>query len=351
MENSVKVSVVVPVYGVERQLSRCIDSLLSQTYENIEILLIDDGSKDKSGEICDEYAKKDKRIRVFYKENGGVSSARNLALKYVTGDYLLFLDGDDSLSSETFERCVKTAEDGGFDVVCFGYRLYLEGADGGVSFLKDDAKAPRNLSKKEMTENLSGCYRDGLFDFVTDKLFKTSLVRTSGAKFESYFDMGGEDALFVLALLPEINSMAVLPDCFYNYYRRAGESVTVTFKEGKFDRYYERVLRIYNFMCKFNCLDKRFLSEIYCTYALWFYESLFSDTCKLPLAERKKILKSAFDKADIYDGFSGDIKIYAKENEFDDYSSGSRRAIKLIAAKKYRLLSMLFSLTVMKNGR
>ena len=351
MADAVKVSVIVPVYGVERQLARCVDSLIAQTYPNIEILLVDDGSVDRSGEICDEYAKNDARVRVFHKENGGVSSARNLGLENITGDYVLFLDGDDSLAFETIETCVKIAEDEKFDVVCFGYRLYLEDADGGVSFLKDDAKSPRNLSKKEMTENFSGCYRDGLFDFVTDKLFKTSLVKKSGAKFESYFDMGGEDALFVLALLPEINSMAVLPDCFYNYYRRAGESVTVTFKEGKFDRYYERVLRIYNFMRKFDCLDKRFLSELYCTYALWFYESLFSGTCKLSNGERRKILRKVYEKPEIYDGFSDDIKTYAKENSFDDYSSGSRRAIKFIAAKKYRLLSMLFSLTAMKNGR
>ena len=83
-----KISVIVPVYNVEKYLRRCIDSILVQTFTDFELLLIDDGSKDKSGEICDEYAKKDKRVRVFHKVNGGVSSARNLGLDYAKGQWI-----------------------------------------------------------------------------------------------------------------------------------------------------------------------------------------------------------------------------------------------------------------------
>lgn len=89
------ISVIVPVYNTEKYLRRCIDSVLAQTYADFELLLIDDGSKDKSGEICDEYAQKDARVRVFHKENGGVSSARNLGLDNARGEWVAFVDSDD----------------------------------------------------------------------------------------------------------------------------------------------------------------------------------------------------------------------------------------------------------------
>ena len=97
MKNNPKISIIVPVYNVELFLPRCIDSILNQSFVDFELLLIDDGSKDKSGEICDEYAEKDKRIKVFHKVNGGVSSARNLGLEKSKGEYITFVDADDYL--------------------------------------------------------------------------------------------------------------------------------------------------------------------------------------------------------------------------------------------------------------
>ena len=94
-----KISVIVPVYNVEKYLCSCIDSILAQTFTDFELLLIDDGSRDKSGEICDEYANKDCRVKVFHKENGGVSSARNLGIDESKGEYLFFVDSDDIISS------------------------------------------------------------------------------------------------------------------------------------------------------------------------------------------------------------------------------------------------------------
>ena len=99
MEN-IKVSVILPVYQVEKYLGICIESVINQTYQNLEILLIDDGSTDKSGKICDEYAARDGRIRVIHKENEGVSTARNVGIKQATGDYICFADSDDILEPD-----------------------------------------------------------------------------------------------------------------------------------------------------------------------------------------------------------------------------------------------------------
>ncbi|MGN0202626.1 MAG: glycosyltransferase family 2 protein, partial [Candidatus Cryptobacteroides sp.] len=94
-----KISVIVPVYNAESTIRRCVDSILAQTFTDFECLLIDDGSKDRSGEICDEYAAKDSRVRVFHKENGGVSSARNVGLDNAKGEWVTFVDSDDWIDS------------------------------------------------------------------------------------------------------------------------------------------------------------------------------------------------------------------------------------------------------------
>ena len=110
-----KISVIVPVYNAEKYLHRCIDSILSQTFTDFELLLIDDGSKDGSGAICDEYAAKDNRVRVFHKENGGVSSARNLGLDNACGEWVTFVDADDYVRPSYLATYIEisTARDGG----------------------------------------------------------------------------------------------------------------------------------------------------------------------------------------------------------------------------------------------
>ena len=115
-----KVSVIVPIYNVEKYLDRSVDSLVNQTYENIEIILVDDGTKDSSGEIADRRAKEDSRIKVIHKLNGGLGSARNSGIKEATGEYLLFLDSDDYVDLNTIEELVKEAKKG-YDIVCCGF--------------------------------------------------------------------------------------------------------------------------------------------------------------------------------------------------------------------------------------
>lgn len=116
-ELSPKISVIVPVYKAEAYLHRCVDSLLAQTFQDYEILLIDDGSPDRSGEICDEYVKKDKRVRVFHKENGGVSSARQCGIDNARGEYTIHADPDDWVEPEMLEELYKKAKDEDADMV------------------------------------------------------------------------------------------------------------------------------------------------------------------------------------------------------------------------------------------
>lgn len=122
------VSVIVPVYNVEKYLTRCLDSICNQTYCNLEIILVDDGSSDNSGRICDEYAKKDKRIRTKHKQNAGVSAARNDGLDIATGDYITFVDSDDYVAPEMYEMLIAKIQTQNADIAVCGY--FQEGNDG-----------------------------------------------------------------------------------------------------------------------------------------------------------------------------------------------------------------------------
>ena len=118
MDNSL-VSIIIPIYNVEQYLDRCIKSVINQTYKNIEIILVDDGSTDKCPEICDQYAQKDNRIVVIHKENGGLSSARNAGMKVLKGEYMLFADSDDWIKENTVEELLQIAIEHDVDFVRF----------------------------------------------------------------------------------------------------------------------------------------------------------------------------------------------------------------------------------------
>ena len=111
------VSVIVPIYKVEKYLNKCVDSIINQSYKNLEIILVDDGSPDKCGEICDKYAEKDSRVKVIHKENGGLSDARNAGIDIAKGDYLLFVDSDDWITSNICEVLIKNANDNLSDII------------------------------------------------------------------------------------------------------------------------------------------------------------------------------------------------------------------------------------------
>lgn len=119
------ISVIVPVYNVEKYIDKCINSIINQTYKNLEIILVDDGSPDNCGNICDEYSKKDNRIIVIHKENGGVSSARNIGIKNAKGKWITFVDSDDWIENDYVEKLSKIGIQNKAEVVLCGYnRIY-----------------------------------------------------------------------------------------------------------------------------------------------------------------------------------------------------------------------------------
>ena len=160
------VSIIVPVYKVEQYLKRCMDSVLNQTYKNIEVILVNDGSPDNCPALCDEYAKIDSRVRVIHKENGGLSSARNVALDSVKGDYIFFVDSDDWLALDTLEVLNEYLEKD-YDMISF-QRTYLTEE-------KVVEKGEKNPKDMDVSQYIDSSFLGRYDFFVTTKIFKAEV--------------------------------------------------------------------------------------------------------------------------------------------------------------------------------
>lgn len=203
-----KISIIVPIYNSEKYLHRCIDSILAQTFTNFELLLINDGSTDKSGEICDEYAIKDSRVRVFHKENGGVSSARNLGLNNAVGEWISFCDSDDVVYSswlDNFHEKITSTLD-----------LIVQGFDCDKSLCGE--KYHQNLSFcGSVNEGLELLFDNKIVGYLWCKLFKRSIIETYNLRFDERFDIL-EDECFVVSYLVKCNTMVLSNRIGYYYY-------------------------------------------------------------------------------------------------------------------------------------
>lgn len=199
------ISIIVPVYNASSYLRRCVDSILSQSYADFELLLINDGSTDCSKCICDEYATKDVRIRVFHRANGGVSSARNYGIEHATGEWITFIDSDDWVKPEYLSHLIEESTPD-YDLIVGGYvdeeKVYL---------IEESIYEVGNFI------DLIGRHRGGgALRTVWGKLFKKSIIRDECLRFDDAI-RAGEDSIFVLQYLYFCNKVKLIGRCDYNY--------------------------------------------------------------------------------------------------------------------------------------
>ena len=201
-----KISIIVPVYNVEKYLSRCIESILSQSFTDFELLLIDDGSRDSSGAICDEYASKDARIRVFHKENGGVSSARNLGLDNARGEYVVFIDADDIVKEQYLEHLMYSDA----DLVVAGVKSF------GIREKQYVPFEGTIISMKDFLRLWNASTMNYLYCFPIAKRFRLSIIRNHGVRFDERLFFA-EDECFVTFYMSLIDSFVQLATMDYQY--------------------------------------------------------------------------------------------------------------------------------------
>lgn len=204
-ENMPKVSIIVPVYKAEKYLNRCIDSIIAQTFTDWELLLIDDGSPDRSGDICDEYAKKDIRIRVFHKKNGGVSSARNLGLYNVQGEYVTFVDSDDWIDVNTLNVCFSQIEIYDLDILQFSYTRNERKLGNVLDFESHVCTLKDYINEKKLLLCVGGT------------IFSVDVIKQNHIRFNEKMKLA-EDQLFVLSCMELSKRIMRIPNILYYYY-------------------------------------------------------------------------------------------------------------------------------------
>lgn len=225
MAESILYSIVVPIYGVEKFLKQCVDSLIGQTYYNIEIILVDDGAKDRSPEICDHYAQLDPRVKVLHKKNGGLVSARKAGAQVATGDYILCVDGDDWVSTDYIRQLDEVIQQHRPDVVCCGYVQ-----TDGVTEHRFTCEAPGgNYRGENLQQHIYPIAIESpegvIFSpHVWAKAFKRELYLPEQLAVADVIKIG-EDGAVVKPILTKAESIFLLDACLY-YYRVNNESMT-----------------------------------------------------------------------------------------------------------------------------
>lgn len=240
------VTVIIPVYNAEKYLVECIDSVIGQTYKKLQIILVDDGSNDSSGQICDQYQKKDSRIEVIHQKNSGVSSARNTGLHHASGDYVTLIDSDDIINEQMIEILVEKATKNDLDIVATPLsrsRSVLK---------KSEIDSVRLYSFETITdEEFSDLLSQELLCGISGKLYKCRFLE------DKRFRLGqqwGEDLCFNLKLLEKKPIIGCSDDSLY-YYRATQGSLSVGFKKNKYDDFIYTYRNLFAYIC-----EKKFLN-------------------------------------------------------------------------------------------
>lgn len=211
-----KLSIIVPVYNAEKTIDKCINSILKQNYQHFELLLIDDGSNDLSGKICDEYAQNDKRIKVIHNENKGVSFSRNCGVQNSRGTYVQFIDSDDFIEPSMSRILVEKIEDSKADIVICGYNEVR------IEVIEEHKCVDNFMTKEEFGKVFPELYALNFFNPPWNKLYKKNLII-------EYFDETisiGEDLIFNLAYLKNAKVIAFINNCLYNYINQNNNSLS-----------------------------------------------------------------------------------------------------------------------------
>lgn len=223
-----KVSIVVPVYNAERYLKKCVDSLLEQSYKNIEILLINDGSTDSSGEICDEYIKKHEEIKVIHKTNSGVSDTRNAGIDVASGEFIQFVDSDDFLESNMIERLVQSVNHNVQLAIC-GYKSIYMSKDT-IFYTETVCPIKGRYQNIDLVKHFGELFNNGLINPLWNKLYYADLIKKLNLKFNKELNMG-EDLLFNLEYINACDNIEIINEQLYNYLKFNDNSLTENFKE------------------------------------------------------------------------------------------------------------------------
>ncbi len=351
------ISVIVPVYKVQDYLEECVDSIKKQTYKNLEIILVDDGSPDNSGKMCDELAKEDERIKVIHKENGGLSDARNAGMDIATGKYITFVDSDDFIPENAIEKMYNPLESNGADFVTANYIYCSE--DGTLW-----EKPVFDLEKYKDFKLSIKDYQDSFYilnSSVWNKMFRKSFLDEIGVKFAK--GLPAEDAIFSMNCFVRSKNVYYVQDVVY-YYRQRGNNGSIStncsynyfmgiskayrmiyeiFKDGDHMDFYRCVYAKNMTYMLYKYIDSTVLSEEERIEVLsemrWFYR--LSVTLNVPACQKSlgviidKIIKGQYDEVIDVCKVIADVRTFMTKEQKERMSKPPKEMYEEIINSKY----------------
>lgn len=263
-----KVSIIIPVYNVEKYLDKCIESVINQTLKDIEIILVDDESPDNCPQMCDQYAKNDSRIKVIHKKNEGLGHARNSGIELATGEYITFLDSDDYIDIKSCETAYNEAKNNNLDICTFSYyrfddkgritepnnydkRIIFDGREEILQYLLDIIGPKITVGDNEKF-SMSSCHA----------IFRRKIFIDKNIRFLSERDIASEDLIFQIDYIPHTSKIGYIPEKFYYYYYNPN-SITSNYSEAK----YRKLLKLLSLLRE--RLSNIFEYEIYKEHYLY----------------------------------------------------------------------------------
>ncbi len=285
------VSIIVPVYGVEKFVGKAIESLQAQTFTDWECFLVDDGTKDRSGIICDEYAEKDARLRVIHKENGGAHTARNVAIEQANGKYFYFMDSDDWTEPTMLEDMVRLAEQYTAELVVTGY--YIDTYYTDTDYVTQENFQPSQVFKtqREFRENAYRLFDCNLLYTPWNKLYLASYIMEHNLRFPITF---WDDFPFNLSVLRDVERVVVSDKTYYHFMRARAESETAKYRPEMYDKREEEhgwMVDLYKHWEVDDENSREFLARRYIERVVGCIENITNPGCTLSKKEKKAEIK------------------------------------------------------------
>ena len=291
-----KVSIIVPVYNAEKVLRRCLDSILNQSYKDFELIVINDGSKDKSIKIINEYKEKDNRVKVIDNKNNGVSETRNIGIKASVGEYIQFIDSDDYIEPYMIEETLIKIEENKADSIITGLFLDIESnteiKSSKQTFEKKIEEGKKNIAIGVM-ERLNGTY----INSPVNKIYKRSIIVDNNIYMDKRIDLG-EDLLLNLEYFKHCKKVIFDDKCYYHYCMQVEDNLTFKYRSDKLELMYLIYCKCNEYFNTCN-IDNKMLMNLNNIFIKWMYScfiDLHNNDCKLSIKEELRYIKVSIER-------------------------------------------------------
>ncbi len=332
------VSIIIPIYNAQKYIEACLDSILKQTYQDFEVILVDDGSSDATGSICDHYARKNMGITVYHRENAGVSASRNFGLAHATGKYILFVDADDTIEPDMLEGCILLAEKNNAELVICSFRYYMT---------EDNRKVENSLqnevfvTEKELFDHwFTELVDTEILNPPWNKLIRRDLLDRNHIQFNEKFSIC-EDMAFSIQILCASERIVLTDKMYYNYYLKSSGTLVFKFHDNYFEALTNFYQSAYEYCTKFknNCKQLKVVNTLYVNLVIMYINKICT--------------KSRWDKKTR----RANMDIIRKNKNFlfalKNMSLNSKKKILcfLLLTRQYSLIQFLFKVKLQKLER